>query len=264
MVEEKKEFLVIGAGLPRCGTLSTKTALELLLDGKCYHMKEAGKNASKDFKFWARMGANDVSTEELRDWITSRNYVGEVDYPSSAYYKEFMQAFPNAKVVLNVRDPVKWYQSVKNTLFEFYLCSKRFPTSVLPTGPMKLLDDLWFRGADGVVKTRDGLFGSVMAGEDEAVRFYNEWTKEVKNSVPADRLLIFDVKQGWQPLCNFLNLPVPEKPFPNVNDSQEMKKGTRIFRGVAWGIVLVGTVLLVGGAVLGWSLWGPQIVSLFA
>ena len=63
------------------------------------------------------------------------------------------------------------------------------------------------------------MFGVFESGEETAVRFFNDWVEQVKSEVPSDRLLVFQVKEGWGPLCQFLGVPVPEEAFPNVNDT---------------------------------------------
>ena len=72
-----------------------------------------------------------------------------------------------------------------------------------------------------------GLFGVIDSGEETAVRFFNEWNAQVKDVIPADRLLVFEVKEGWEPLCRFLDVPVPDCPFPRVNDTETMNKAKR-------------------------------------
>jgi len=59
------------------------------------------------------------------------------------------------------------------------------------------------------------------------LRFFNDWKEAVVSTVPAERLLVWQVKQGWGPLCQFLGVPVPEEPFPNVNDTPSMLKKIR-------------------------------------
>ena len=80
-------------------------------------------------------------------------------------------------------------------------------------------------------------------GPDRSVEFYKEWVANVKRNVEEDRLLMFDVKEGWEPLCKFLNLPQPEVPFPHANDSETMKKTFAnikvMSRIVVWGLVAI-------------------------
>ena len=61
-----------------------------------------------------------------------------------------------------------------------------------------------------------------MLGEETAVKFYEDHVREVKQTVPPQQLLVFQVKQGWKPLCEFLGVPEPDIPFPRVNDTSTM------------------------------------------
>ena len=144
----------------------------------------------------------------------------------SHFYKEILREFPDVKVLLNVRDPVRWYESVRDSILALHLTMQSWPCS-------------WFHALMGLMEwdhkdmvptsSSAGLdmFGAVSAGQEAAVKFYQEHVEEVKSHVPADKLLVFEVKQGWQPLCDFLNVPVPENPFPRVNDTEAMNDARR-------------------------------------
>eukprot|EP00357_Protocruzia_adherens_P013372 CAMPEP_0115005812 /NCGR_PEP_ID=MMETSP0216-20121206/20109_1 /TAXON_ID=223996 /ORGANISM="Protocruzia adherens, Strain Boccale" /LENGTH=250 /DNA_ID=CAMNT_0002372239 /DNA_START=166 /DNA_END=915 /DNA_ORIENTATION=+ len=247
--KDGKKFILIGAGLPRTGTFSTKAALETLLGGVCYHMDEVEGQEHNDF--WADVIAGKTSDEEFRRFFAERNVISGVDYPFSAYYKKALQAYPDAKVLLTVRDPKRWYESVKNTILNFYLGSKTFPTSLISKLD-KRWENMWYLCGDGQIRQNSGLFGSVMEGEEAAVKFYNDWVEEVKRVVPEDKLLVFSVKEGWEPLCKFLEVPVPEKPYPNVNDTAQMKKALKKYKRAAWTMVL-GVPVATG--VIAYGLW---------
>ena len=90
-----------------------------------------------------------------------------------------------------------------------------------------------------------GLFDVIKEGKDASVKYYNNWVEEVKNSVPSDRLLIFSVKEGWEPLCKFLDVPIPDGPFPNTNDTKMMKQRMRNGKIIAYTLVF-GFPLLLG------------------
>merc|ERR1712106_385900 len=113
--DEDVEVILIGAGLPRTGTHSTFTALEQLLPGKCHHMKRA-MTGSRDANFWLRGARGELLEEDWKQFIKAEGLSASVDYPMSLYWKDLVKMYPNAKVLLTVRDPVKWYQSVKNTI----------------------------------------------------------------------------------------------------------------------------------------------------
>ena len=96
------------------------------------------------------------------------------------------------------------------------------------------------------------MFGAAGKGEPYSTQLYNDWVAEVKRTVPADRLLIFDVKQGWAPLCKFLGLPVPSVPFPNINNTAMQKKNLKNLVLMSHATV-IGVPIIV--AVLAWIFW---------
>eukprot|EP00092_Neocalanus_flemingeri_P009387 GFUD01010101.1.p1 GENE.GFUD01010101.1~~GFUD01010101.1.p1 ORF type:complete len:282 (+),score=55.81 GFUD01010101.1:104-949(+) len=224
------DFVLIGAGLPRTGTASTCSALEKLLPGKCHHMKRAF-TGSQDAIFWPRAARGELLEEDWKQFITSEGLSAAVDYPMSLYWKDLLKMYPNAKVLLTDRDPVKWYLSVRNTIRQavsFIMASwGGFPLRLIgrllgrPVGPALFTCTApTYLGA----KYPQGMFGAVDAGEETAVKFFNDWKAEVIREVPADRLLVFEVKQGWAPLCKFLGVPQPDGPYPNVNDTKEQQE----------------------------------------
>ena len=191
---------IIGAGYGRTGTLSLKNALEELGFRPCYHMTELfGKpGADEQWEAIARGGAVDWNT-------VFEGYQATVDWPACAVYKELMQAYPEAKVLLSVRDPEKWYESVSNTI---YRVSHRDPLS----SHARMINALIWEG------TFDGKFED----KDYAIAVFLRHIEEVKRQVPAEKLLVYDVKEGWGPLCAFLGVEVPAgTPFPHLNDRVE-------------------------------------------
>jgi len=213
-------FIVIGAGLPRTGTLSLQTALTQLLKGPCYHMflVISSKKTDPDIEHWNRALEGRLTKKDWVDFFAGRGFRAGVDYPVSKYYREIMSAFPKAKVILTKRDPIKWHHSVKETIYQIRDLGK----SLLIKSVMKLLGR--WQHFECVLKLSTDVFDVIESGEEESVKFFNNWTKEAKACVPKERLLEFEVKEGWGPLCKFLNLPEPDAPFPNVNDSAQMKR----------------------------------------
>lgn len=191
---------VIGAGFGRTGTLSLKTALERLgLDG-CYHMAEVfGHPEHADV--WAAAGAG-----EPVDWDSLfEGYQATVDWPACAYWPELVEAYPDAKVLLNVRDPQRWWDSFRDTIYAQVTRpdSDRPETRILMTVGAGILERS---------------FGGQLGDRDYFIACYERHNEAVVRGVPADRLLVYQVSEGWEPLCAFLGLPVPDEPFPNVND----------------------------------------------
>lgn len=193
---------VIGAGLGRTGTASLKVALEQLGFGPCYHMGEVIGRPS-DIDLWLAV------VEGKADWpALLGNYRATSDYPACLYYKELAELHPDAKVVLTVRDAHRWFDSINETIM-----SPAF-TSTIKDTPFGILNKraIWDR-YDGRVHDRDHM-----------VAAFQQHVADVKRAIPADRLLIYEVAQGWEPLCAFLDVPVPATEFPRANTRDETRK----------------------------------------
>jgi hypothetical protein len=228
---------VIGAGFGRTGTSSLKLALEKLGFGKCYHMTELRANPQ----------ALDLWMEVLNgraDWeAIFRGYQSAVDWPACSFYKEHMAAYPDAKVVLTVRNPESWYRSVNETI---YPISNLIAPKWLPWLPARL------RKLHRLIFTTiwDGPLRGEFEDQKAAIDVFNEHIETVKREVPAERLLIFDVRDGWLPLCEFLGIDaVPDEPFPRVNEAAEIKRVVSILRWT-WRAVFVSAILLITWGVI--------------
>eukprot|EP00171_Calliarthron_tuberculosum_P023239 IDg23239t1 len=196
---------VIGAGFGRTGTLSLKLALEQLGFDKCHHMFEVCQNPKQSDAFLTASKGGEV------DWDTLfEGYKASCDFPSSPFYKQLYEKYPDARVVLTVREPEKWYESTMETIY----ASSSPPAGSFGSNLMPMINAvIW-----------DGVFDGQFEDKEYAIRVFNEHTEEVKRVVPANRLLVFSVKEGWEPLCNFLECPVPDTPFPRVNDREAFIK----------------------------------------
>lgn len=218
----RNDFILIGAGLPRNGTHSTKTALEILLPGKCHHMDRTMAFHQKE---WIRILNDKMSDDELKDFFLSNGYVAGVDAPVNLVYERLMRVFPNSKVLLNVREPISWERSMNATILKAMAGSAQFPESIfLSLGLFKsyLMHTKLLEG--GLFKNehfRD-MISSLKSGN--GVAYYNRWVEGVKRNVPEEKLLVYSVKEGWEPLCKFLNVPIPDQPFPHTNDSQSFQE----------------------------------------
>ena len=206
---------IIGAGVGRTGTLSLKHALEELGYQKCHHMIELLHNPPQ-LPYWKELyktGNTDFDT-------MLKGYTAVVDFPGAIFYKELMQHYPDAKVILTVRDPERWYKSAIDTIYNMPKGFGRF---------MMKLVGMFKPPVRHVSNTLDfaneaiwlGFFQNNFSDKARAIDIYNKWNEEVKRYVPKEKLLVFEVKDGWQPLCDFLNKPVPSTPFPKVNDTAE-------------------------------------------
>jgi hypothetical protein len=229
---------VIGAGLGRTGTLSLKAALEQLGFARCYHMTEVLAHPEHIPAWDAAARGEPVDWEAL-----FRGYQATVDWPGCNFYAEFLRLYPDAKVILTVRDPDRWYDSARQTI---YYVRHAFPGWMTPLLPrmgrfQPMLDRLiWV-----------GMFHGRFEDRSYAIEVFNRHNEEVKRVVPNDRLLVYEVNEGWGPLCKFLGVPVPEdKPFPRLNDAAEFR--ARIRRGVLIVRTVTFTVLGAVGLILAW------------
>jgi hypothetical protein len=228
---------VIGAGFGRTGTLSLKVALEELGFGPCYHMTEL-INRPRHVAFWRR-----ALDRKPVDWRTFfQPYGATVDWPGCTFYQELMAVYPEAKVLLTVREPSKWYNSTEQTI---YSVQESIPhwlhfLLALVSGNFQLADQLIWQGT----------FHGRFADRAYALEIFQQHIAEVKQVVPAERLLVYQVQEGWEPLCRFLGVPVPEgKPFPHLNDTmqfqQAVRQRVRLATMITLGLSMVGFILLV-------------------
>ena len=194
---------VIGAGYGRTGTLSLKYALEILGYNKCHHMLEVINNPGEDEQWMA------ASRGESVDWDTLlAGYQAAVDWPSCHFYRELAAHYPDAKVILTLRDPASWFESISNTTL-------RVIREGMESGRIAGKGNL---GTELVIKA--ALDGNIDDPE-RAIAAFNRHTAEVQAHIDPDRLLTYEVRQGWEPLCAFLGRPVPAQAFPRVNSRDE-------------------------------------------
>ena len=142
------------------------------------------------------------------------------------FFRELLAAFPDAKVLLTVRDPESWYESVKNSIHISNQLSNSFPLTLYTRyiGKDKIMKLITKSAYVPMVKGQS-MFGAIEAGKEASIQFYKDWIQEVKTSVPNDKLLVFSIKEGWEPLCEFLKVPVPDsQPFPRVNDTVSLNE----------------------------------------
>jgi hypothetical protein len=196
---------VIGAGFGRTGTRSLKAALEELGFGRCYHMEEVVKNPSH-LKHWT-----EIMEGGKADWETLfQGYQSATDWPVAAYYRDLMTVYPDAKIILTVRDPESWHRSIMNTLYQAGRGFFGRVTGILPSVHQFLNameKSIW-----------EGSFHNKLEDKAHAIEVFRNHIEEVKRIVPRERLLIFEARHGWEPLCSFLNVPVPaNKPYPHRN-----------------------------------------------
>ena len=204
---------VIGAGFGRTGTMSLKAALEQLGCGPCFHMIDLIRDP-EPLPYWvaAANGERIDWTEAMEGWESS------VDWPGCTFWEEMAETWPDAPVLLSVRDPEAWYRSCLN--------------SIHAAKEMALAGEL--EGGDeegpspevvGMINNLiwNGTFKGRFLEKDYALEVFHRHNEDVRAKVPADRLLVYEIKQGWEPLCEFLGVDVPDTPMPHLNDTESFR-----------------------------------------
>lgn len=291
-IDESKmqDTFVIGAGFARTGTSSMQIALAKL-GWRSYHMREIFKNGSKAFKSMAKVGtlkcklkeqAEDydpsfsnfdqiVLSPEAFDWNELFNnpdvgkYNAVLDFPLCVFYLDLMAFYKqNYKVVLTVRDDAEqWFQSADRTIHRLEV--------LYSTVAMRFLywiDDTDFNLMRHVTmghlvfdQRRGDYLYNFWKDKKQCIQRYNDWIDGVKKHVPKDKLLIFNVKEGYTPLCKFLDVEGPDEPFPRSNATANMQKDIEMVEGIVFKFNCVVTGLVVGAAVSGYCLFTKYLVK---
>jgi Sulfotransferase domain len=229
---EAEGLRVIGAGFGRTGTHSLQSALETLGLGPCHHMRELMSHTEQAPTWQAAYRGEQI------DWPRFlASYRATVDWPACTFYRELMDAFPDAKVLLSVRDPARWYESAYETIYQLNVLCPAWLRRVVP--PLRAV-----LGTAGPIWEKT--FGGRFEDKAHAIAVFEAHNAEVQRTVPPARLLVYEVSQGWAPLCEFLGVPVPDEPFPRLNDREQMLRRVRMMRRarVAGPVILAGLVLL--------------------
>lgn len=194
---------VIGAGVGRTGTQSLKLALNRLGLGPTHHMEDVIADPRRHVPMWA------AAAEGKPDWdAIFDGYSSAVDWPTASFWKELSALYPDAKVVLSVRNPESWAESFFETINKLMAGADQAPPEKQP-----------FLQMVKAVKAKAGFVAG--ASKEQLIEAFNAHADRVKQGLPADRLLIYEVKEGWEPLCRFLGKPVPDEPFPRVNTRED-------------------------------------------
>lgn len=195
---------IIGPGFGRTGTNSLKVALEHLGFGPAHHMFEV-RDHPEQLPAWEA-----IADGAAPDWdVVFRGYRSQVDWPGARYWRELAAHYPDAKVILTVRDPDAWFDSVEGTITRFIAGRGTYDAH-----------------ANGIANMAyklivEGVFDGRMSDRAYATALFDAHVAEVQASIPASRLLTFDVREGWEPLCAFLGCPVPKISFPRLNSSSQ-------------------------------------------
>lgn len=197
---------LIGAGFGRTGTLSLKIALERLGLAPCYHMSEVFQHPEHVAVWGAALAAKPIDWDAL-----FLGYRATVDWPGCHFWRELAQHLPDAKVLLTVRNAQSWYDSVHETIYQVLRgAAPPDPTFAAWHAMVTQLID---------VQTFAGRFDD----RDHAIGVFERHNEAVQRSIPRERLLVYEVAQGWEPLCEFLGRAVPDEPFPRVNSKDEFR-----------------------------------------
>ncbi|HVN00139.1 MAG TPA: sulfotransferase [Caulobacteraceae bacterium] len=190
---------VVGSGLGRTGTKSMQTALNMLGFGPCHHMVEVFTHP-ESMQLWID------AAEGRPDWdLIFKDYHSMVDYPGAAYWRQLADHFPNAKVLHTVRDPDQWWESTQATIFNPAGNARREGNSVAERFFESFIGELRGHLDDRAYMTD----------------YFRKHTEAVKAAIPPERLLIYEVGEGWDRLCKFLGVPVPAEPYPSENSRAE-------------------------------------------
>ena len=194
----------VGAGLGRTGPKSLQTALGMLGFGPCHHMVEVFAHP-ESVPLWIAAGAG------RPDWdAIFKDYRSMVDYPGAAYWRELADHYPDAKVLLSLRDPDQWFDSTQATIFA-------------PGG-----------GVDQAMANPDsplaaffhsfsGKFSAHIHDRAGMTDYFRRHNAAVKAAIPPERLLVYEVGSGWEPLCRFFGVPIPAEPYPSENSRADFQ-----------------------------------------
>ena len=198
---------IIGPGFGRTGTNSLKLALEQLGFGPCHHMFEVRDHPEQLPKWQALAHGEKVSWDDV-----FAGYRSQVDFPGARYWRELVEHYPRAKVVLSVRDPEEWFDSVQATILPFLSARGKHPSP-----HVNAIAEMGYQTVAAQI------FDDRMSDREYAIGIFNRHIVEVQSEVPTDRLLTYDLRDGWEPLCEFLEVDVPDIPLPRTNSSKEFK-----------------------------------------
>lgn len=255
--DPSRELRVIGAGYSRTGTVTMQMALEQLLDGPvCHGGTQILGREDAVCKKWVQAYAAKRAGDRPRTLALLKElmagFVGCTDMPPLDFISELMELYPNAKVVLVTRDPERWLESIKPV-------AQNASLWWLPYGMAFVPGWRWFPSLslEFGTSTREylGKDAPTDANPKPSTKLLLNWNESVKSMVPPEKLLVMDLKEGWEPLCKFLDLPVPDGPLPRANDTAAANKRAEEITHQLMA-VWAGVVGVAGVAVFGaWKVW---------
>jgi hypothetical protein len=211
---------VIGAGLPRTATTTQMFALEQLGRGRCYHMRDLLADLETGLPLWEAVAEGNPDWERIFGDAHST-----VDWPSARYYRDLMTYYPDAKVLLSVRGGEEWARSMIKTVWGIF-----HGDAVIHhvSDARAVLDPLW-RRYTALMRHMTWNEGGALAGDTSTeaglIAAMERWNQSVIDTVPAERLLVWNPSEGWEPLCAFLEVDVPAEPLPRLNDTTSFREG---------------------------------------
>lgn len=241
---------LIGAGLGRTGTSSLLGALKML-GYTPYHMKEGVIDRGHEYE-WGRLvsafeagdtNGTAAATSALIDLMASSGFDATTDYPTCLIFKELMERYPDAKVILSVRSSGKaWAKSVLSTIGQLgpLMSARPFSFSSRLSAFAGLASTLWIMtGAE-----LDPVTG--VPTEGSLIKAYDAWTEHVIKTVPPKKLLVHESGQGFGPICAFLEIPSKDCPpeYPRINDTATLQKAMMVIRAISWIWLPVSTSML--------------------
>lgn len=224
---------VIGAGFGRTGNTSFREAMEILGFGKCYHMKEVIDHDHVDQ--WLRI-ADTEDPKLIRDLMDKGGYRSTCDYPACFFWQEQLKMYPNAKVVMTMRDADSWYKSWMDNAAVLLPDCETCPLGV------RVFMGFVFYGQFAKLTSRivtDGTFGGDLSKRNVIQSYHNHF-KKVKFLCPPEKLLLFHAADGWEPLCTFLGVPIPDQPYPHANTTSEFRRFAFAVNAMGWAITIIG------------------------
>lgn len=204
---------VIGAGFGRTGTMSLKAALERLGCDPCFHMIDLVRDPAP-LPYWQAAAAG-----EPVDWREALDGWGAtVDWPGCTFWEQMAEVWPDAPILLSVRDPEAWYRSCLGSIHAAKEAGARGELDgggESPPSPevLGMINELIWNGT----------FHGRFTDKDYALEVFHRHNEDVKAKAPSDRLLVYQVGEGWEPLCDMLGVPVPDEPFPHLNDTESFR-----------------------------------------
>ena len=210
---------VIGVGMHRTGSMSVKAALERLGFGPCYHGMEALRRC-RDGDHW--LAAYEAGGEI--DWsVIFEGYRATLDWPTVYFWEQLANAYPDAKILLTDRDPERWWDSH----VQMYEHGGEFVRELTDEERQWAEESGFARMQTALGTILTATFDGRTSDKEHCLEVFEQHYERVRRTVPAERLLVYRVQEGWEPLCRFLGVDVPDEPFPRVNSADNLLHNIR-------------------------------------